>query len=72
MPSQPGTLWTVFELSGTIAAPTITARNEMGVAQEPGDILVRLPPARVARAAGGTDGSLIGRATRALEKASDR
>jgi hypothetical protein len=30
VPNQPGNLWTVFELGGNIANPTVTVRNEMG------------------------------------------
>ena len=38
VPKQSGNLWTVFELSGDIANPTITARNEMGAAEIPDSI----------------------------------
>ena len=35
VPNQPGTLWTVFELTGTVMNPSITARNEIGLAEDP-------------------------------------
>ena len=38
VPHQSGTLWTVFELSGDIANPTITDRNTMGAAEDPAGI----------------------------------
>lgn len=38
VPNQPGTLWTVFELSGPIGNPTVTPRNQMGFAADPSTI----------------------------------
>ena len=38
VPNQRGTLWTVFELSGDIRNPTITPRNEMGLADNEANI----------------------------------
>ena len=34
VPNQAGNLWTVFELSGDVANPTVTPRNTMGVAED--------------------------------------
>lgn len=34
VPNQRGTLWTVFELTGPLANPTVTVRNEMGLASD--------------------------------------
>jgi len=65
VPNQPGTLWTVFEITGTITNPVIIPRNEMGLADNPGTILS--PP--VDGAAMATDGGLIGRAVAQHPKA---
>ncbi|MGH7526129.1 MAG: carboxypeptidase regulatory-like domain-containing protein [Gemmatimonadales bacterium] len=72
VPNQRGTLWTVFELSGDIANPTITPRNMMGLAEDPGGILIRAPRAAEGGKGGETDASLIGRAIRTLQKAKGR
>jgi len=65
VPHQSGTLWTVFEMTGTIANPVITPRNTMGLATDPGGIFS--PPS------GGslrvTDADLIGRAVQQHPKA---
>jgi Carboxypeptidase regulatory-like domain/Bacterial Ig-like domain (group 2) len=34
VPNQRGTLWTVFELTGSLANPTVTPRNDMGLATD--------------------------------------
>ncbi len=60
VPGQAGTLWTVFELSGTLASPVITAKNIMSYVSEPGAITA--PP--MVSGFGVTDGSLIGSAVR--------
>jgi len=60
VPNQPGTLWTVFEMTGTLANPVITPRNEMGLASDPTTILS--PPADGSTPA--TDAVLIGRVVR--------
>ncbi len=39
VPNQRGTLWTVFELTGSLDNPTVTPRNEMGLATEEASIL---------------------------------
>lgn len=38
VPNQRGTLWTVFELTGPLANPTVTVRNEMGLASDEASI----------------------------------
>ena len=58
VPGQAGTLWTVFELSGTLASPLITPRNVMSFAADPAAITS--PP--VASGGETTDARLIGRA----------
>ena len=65
VPNQPGTLWTVFEMTGSIGGPVITPRNSMGLATDPGTILS--PPS-----GGGvrvTDADVIGRAVQQHPKA---
>jgi hypothetical protein len=57
VPNQPGTLWTVFEMTGDIAFPTITVRNEMGYASDPASIQSHGGSV----ASRGTDAALIGR-----------
>lgn len=39
VPNQPGTLWTVFELTGPITSPTVTPRNEMGFVENDAEVL---------------------------------
>jgi len=34
VPNQRGTLWTAFEITGTMASPVVTPRNDMGFVQE--------------------------------------
>jgi hypothetical protein len=58
VPAQPGTLWTVFELSGTLASPVITPRNTMTFASDPAAITS--PP--VVSGGETTDAGLIARA----------
>jgi hypothetical protein len=41
VPNESGTLWTVFEMSGSLTHPTITVRNEMGIATDPSTITLR-------------------------------
>ncbi len=69
VPNQRGTLWTVFELSGNIATPTITPRNEMGLAEDPGGIPIRAPLAGKTGNGGEGDAGPIGRAIRTVQKA---
>jgi uncharacterized protein YfaP (DUF2135 family) len=38
VPNQPGTVWTVFELSGDFMNPTVTTRNTMGFTVKPEDL----------------------------------
>ena len=38
VPAQPGTLWTVFEMTGSIANPVITPRNFMSFTSDPAGI----------------------------------
>ncbi len=38
VPNQRGTLWTVFELTGSLSNVTVTTRNEMGLATEEANI----------------------------------
>ncbi|HEY9384374.1 MAG TPA: Ig-like domain-containing protein [Gemmatimonadales bacterium] len=58
VPSQPGTLWTVFEMSGTLASPLILGRNVMSFASDPAAITS--PP--VGSGAATSDAGLIARA----------
>jgi hypothetical protein len=69
-PGRAGTLWTVFELSGaSIEGATITERNQMGFAEDPGAILGRSPGAPAGRSASASsDAAVIGRSIRALTK----
>jgi len=39
VPAQAGTLWTVFELSGTLANPLILQKNQMGFFSDPATIV---------------------------------
>ncbi len=68
VPGGAGTLWTVFELSGTLDNPVITPRNIMGYASDPSAITA--PP--LLPGIGLTDGSLIGSAVRLNPKGSPR
>ncbi len=43
VPAQPGTLWTVFEMSGTLSNPVISPKNVMGFTSDPS--AVTSPPA---------------------------
>lgn len=65
VPNQPGTLWTVFELSGDIDFPTVTTRDEMGFVDDPSGVLLRSEQFASGK---GTDAGLIGRAIRAARK----
>ena len=38
VPAQPGTLWTVFELSGTLASPSVVPKNIMSFVGDPSAI----------------------------------
>jgi hypothetical protein len=53
VPNQAGTLWTVFELSGSITSPTVTAVNSMTFVEEPTSVqsVHRAPGAIAADAA---------------------
>lgn len=62
VPQGAGTLWTVFELSGTLANPLITPLNTKSFLSDPG--AVPSPPI-----ADGTDAALIGRAVAQHPKA---
>jgi hypothetical protein len=68
VPNQAGTLWTVFEMTGTIDNPQITPRNEMTYASDPAGIQSVGPG--VVAAAARSDAALIGRAARAHAKGS--
>jgi uncharacterized protein YjdB len=68
VPNQPGTLWTVFEMTGTIANPVITPRNQMSLENDPSTILS--PPADGSPK--GTDAALISRAAQQHPKAKPR
>ena len=57
VPPGPGTLWTVFEMTGPIQSPIITRKDQMSFATNPANI--PSPPAIVA-----DDGVLIGWAVR--------
>ena len=59
VPNQAGTLWTVFEITGTLTSPVITPVNTMGFASNPGGITAPPAASRIA-----TDAELIGRAAR--------
>jgi uncharacterized protein YjdB len=63
VPTQPGTLWTVFELQGTVTNPVVVDRSEMSFTSDAGGILS--PPAAVR---GATDLDLIKRAMRLSPK----
>ena len=58
VPSQPGTLWTVFEMSGTLASPLILGKNVMSFAVDPASI----PSPPVGSGGTTTDAGLIARA----------
>ena len=58
VPNEPGTLWTVFELSGSLENPTVTPRGTMGLAEMPADI-----PKAVSAGIGATDAEVIRAAT---------
>jgi uncharacterized protein YjdB len=58
VPAQAGTLWTVFELSGTLASPVITPRNTMTFTSDPSAITS--PP--IVSGGETTDAGVIGRA----------
>jgi uncharacterized protein YjdB len=60
VPHAAGTLWTVFEMSGTLANPAITPRNEMSFASNSGTITT--PPSLVAPRS--SDADLIARVVR--------
>lgn len=60
VPRQGGTLWTVFELSGTAANPVVTRINTMTNAED--SEAIPAPPAAATSAA--TDAGVIGRAVR--------
>jgi hypothetical protein len=70
VPSGTGNLWTVFELSGNIANPTVIVRNSLSFVSDPTTILSPPTGPVVAGAAGGpaTDARLIGQAVRAHAK----
>jgi hypothetical protein len=38
VPNERGTLWTVFELAGSLSNTTLTPRNDMGIASAPESI----------------------------------
>ncbi len=65
VPPQPGTLWTVFEMTGSIANPVITPRNFMSFTSDPAGITS--PP--VSEMLGATDAAWIARAIRFSPKA---
>ena len=65
VPNGVGTLWTVFEMTGSIANPVFTPRNQMDLVNDPSTILS--PPADGTTRA--TDGVLIGRAVQQHPKA---
>ena len=65
VPAQPGTLWTVFEMTGSIANPVITPRNFMSFTSDPAGITS--PP--VSEMLGATDAAWIARAIRFSPKA---
>jgi uncharacterized protein YjdB len=66
VPHQPGTLWTVFELTGTLQNPVITPRNTMGFTNSSDGITS--PPAIVAPQGAWADADAIGRAVRRAVK----
>jgi hypothetical protein len=68
VPNQAGTLWTVFELSGTLANPLILGTNLMSFTSDPGAITS--PPMLSGRAT--TDALLISRAAAQNSKPNPR
>ena len=61
---QAGNLWTVFEMTGSLANPVITRRDQMGFTSDPSGITA--PPAL--DAAPGNDAALIGRTASRVRK----